>query len=76
MLLRLTTVSDVALFRVDALPHAAPAVPCKHHHRCSRERNRVHARKSRLRKKFFVDSLKANLEGLDEENRRWVIVYA
>lgn len=37
---------------------------------CSRERNRLHARKSRLRKKFFVDSLKANLEGLERENQR------
>lgn len=37
---------------------------------CSRERNRVHARKSRLRKKFFLDSLKSNLEKLEDENRR------
>jgi PAS domain S-box-containing protein len=35
----------------------------------SRERNRVHARKSRLRKKFFVDSLKASLDALEAENR-------
>jgi PAS domain S-box-containing protein len=37
---------------------------------CSRERNRVHARKSRLRKKFFLDSLKTNLEALENENKR------
>jgi PAS domain S-box-containing protein len=37
---------------------------------CSRERNRVHARKSRLRKKFFVDSLKSNLTKLEAENAR------
>eukprot|EP01138_Halocafeteria_seosinensis_P006442 gb/GECG01006585.1/.p1 GENE.gb/GECG01006585.1/~~gb/GECG01006585.1/.p1 ORF type:complete len:246 (+),score=30.83 gb/GECG01006585.1/:1-738(+) len=36
----------------------------------SRERNRVHARKSRLRKKFFLDSLKTNLEALEKENKR------
>lgn len=35
----------------------------------SRERNRVHARKSRLRKKFFLDSLKTNLETLEKENK-------
>jgi len=34
----------------------------------SRERNRIHARKSRLRKKFFVDSLKASLDALELEN--------
>jgi len=36
----------------------------------SRERNRIHARKSRMRKKFFVDSLKANIDNLEEENRK------
>lgn len=36
----------------------------------SRERNRLHARKSRLRKKFFVDSLKSNMAHLEEENAR------
>lgn len=36
----------------------------------SRERNRLHARKSRLRKKFFVDSLKATLDTLEDENKR------
>ena len=35
----------------------------------SRERNRIHARKSRLRKKFFVDSLKASLGILERENQ-------
>lgn len=30
----------------------------------------MHARKSRLRKKFFVDSLKSNLEELEAENRK------
>lgn len=39
-----------------------------HHSVRSRERNRVHARKSRLRKKFFVDSLKSNLTKLESEN--------
>ncbi len=36
----------------------------------SRERNRIHARKSRLRKKFFVDSLKSTLDQLEEDNQR------
>ena len=34
----------------------------------SRERNKIHARKSRLRKKFLLDNLKANLGGVEEEN--------
>jgi PAS domain-containing protein len=36
----------------------------------SRERNRLHARQSRLRKKFFVDSLKTNVADTEDENRR------
>jgi PAS domain S-box-containing protein len=35
----------------------------------SRERNKIHARKSRLRKKFFMDSLRSSLDTLEEENR-------
>lgn len=36
----------------------------------ARERNRIHAKKSRLRKKFFVDSLKRNVDRLEQENRQ------
>lgn len=36
----------------------------------ARERNRIHAKKSRLRKKFFVDSLKRNVDRLEAENRQ------
>merc|ERR1719163_1324481 len=35
-----------------------------------RERNRMHARKARLRKKIYLDSLKQSVEQLEEENAR------
>lgn len=35
-----------------------------------RERNRMHARKARLRKKIYVDALKESVEQLEEENER------
>jgi PAS domain S-box-containing protein len=34
----------------------------------NRKRNREHARQSRLRKKFFVEALKASLDALEREN--------
>ena len=42
--------------------------------RC-RERNRLHARKSRLRKKIFIDSLKQSIDRLEDENRAMHVVF-
>jgi uncharacterized protein YggL (DUF469 family) len=40
------------------------AVPCR---LCSRERNRVHARKTRKRKKIQMESIQTTIETLQEE---------